>query len=251
MGHDSAKTGKYVGNELEVFALAKNWKSYWVSFIKPLLGNRVLEVGAGVGSNLLLLHSKQELWLALEPDAQQCEQIKSHVQGKNVTVMVGKLDDLPVGAKYDSIVYIDVLEHIEEDTAEVERALGLLSDNGKLIVLSPAHQSLYSPFDEAVGHFRRYNKASLAATAPRNANIEQLYYLDSVGFLASWVNAKILRSDMPTTKQVWIWDTLMVPLSRFIDPLLRYGVGKTVVMVLSNGVQSSRPLSRKSPVSHP
>lgn len=234
MGNANTGNGGYVGNELEVFALAKNWKDYWVSFIKPLLGSQVLEVGAGVGSNLLLLYSTQESWLALEPDADQCKQIESVVQGSDVTVVAGTLDDLSTDMTYDSIIYIDVLEHIEEDKREVERAMRLLSDNGKLIVLSPAHQSLYSPFDKAVGHFRRYSKASLAATAPHNANIDQLYYLDSVGFLASWVNAKFLRSDMPTPKQIWVWDTLMVPLSRVIDPLFRYSMGKTVVMVLSN-----------------
>ena len=224
----------YVGNELEVFAHAKNWKRYWVSLIKPLLGKRVLEVGAGVGSNLLLLHSNQEAWSALEPDADQCLQISKASGDRNIDVINGTLGAIPLEHRYDTIIYIDVLEHIENDKAEVARAMGLLAPQGKLIVLSPAHQSLFSPFDSAVGHFRRYTKKTLSETQPADTRLEQLYYLDSVGFMASWINARLLKSDMPSVRQIWFWDTLMVPLSRLIDPLLGHRIGKTVVMVLSN-----------------
>ena len=57
--------------------------------------------------------------------------------------------------KYDTILYIDVLEHIEDDYAEIKHAMGLLTSGGRIIIVSPAHNWLYNPCDKAVGHFRR------------------------------------------------------------------------------------------------
>ena len=118
------------------------------------------------------------------------------------------------------------------DQTEIETALNYLNKEGRLIILSPAHQSLFSPFDSAVGHFRRYNKRSLSSLIKDNSLIELLYYLDSVGYIASWLNAKILKSGMPTKGQIWLWDSIMVRLSVFVDRIFNYSFGKTIIMVL-------------------
>lgn len=227
------ETTNYIGDELEVFKVAKNWKNYWSSKIRPRLGERVLEVGAGIGTNTVLLVQNQTHWVALEPDSAQCEAISLLVDNRNVEVIEGTLLNTPPEPLYDSVIYIDVLEHIDDDRSELENAMERLKPGGNLVVLSPAHQRLYSPFDKAVGHFRRYSKQSLLALKPRVAELEQLYYLDSVGCIASWLNAALMKSSMPTHSQVWFWDRVMVPLSRVLDPILGYRVGKTVVMVIS------------------
>ncbi len=226
------KTATYVGDELSVFALAKNWKQYWASKVRPLLGDRVLEVGAGIGTNTSLLLAGQASWLALEPDPEQCAKIRKQVSDDAVLVHAGTLADIDASQKFDSIIYIDVLEHIEDDRTELARAMTFLNKGGKLIILSPAHQSLFSPFDSAVGHFRRYSKATLRAVVPPTALVEKIFYLDSVGCVASWANAKLMKSSMPSAGQIKLWDGLMVPLSRLLDPLTGYRVGKTIVMVL-------------------
>jgi len=221
----------YIGNELELFANAENWKSYWASKIRPLIKGSVLEVGAGIGSNLLLLRENQK-WLALEPDAQQIKIINNnHKADKGLTVINGFIEDLDPSQTFQTIIYIDVLEHIEKDTEEVQKATDRLNQDGRLIVLSPAHNKLYSPFDKAVGHFRRYNKKMLTALTPPNTQIEQLYYLDSVGCVASYANAKLMKSSMPSKKQVLLWDRLMVPVSKRLDRLLMHKLGKTIVIV--------------------
>jgi len=225
----------YIGDELTLFAHADNWKAYWSSKIEPLLDGPVLEVGAGIGSNLALLRQRQQDWVALEPDASQAESIENSIQKSHagIDVVVGTLDDVADGQLFKSVIYIDVLEHIEHDQEEVEKAFSHLQAGGRLIVLSPAHNRLFSPFDKAVGHFRRYNKTMLRALTPTSpeVKIESLYYLDSVGCLASFANMALLKQSMPTSKQIWLWDKLMVPISQVLDVLLGKQLGKTIVMV--------------------
>lgn len=223
----------YIGDELSLFAHADNWKRYWSSKIEPLLDGPVLEVGAGIGSNLSLLRCRKQDWLALEPDFDQANIIRKSMDRANVSVVTGTLSDLPVEQKFKSIIYIDVLEHIENDGAEVENAVARLQIGGRLIVLSPAHNRLYSPFDKAVGHYRRYNKTMLRELTPasQSVKVESLYYLDSIGCLASFANMALLHQKMPTLKQIWLWDKVMVPISRLLDVLFAYRFGKTVIMV--------------------
>ena len=229
----SEHSGDYVGDELALFSLANNWKSYWSSKLAPLLGYRVLDVGAGIGSNIELLKRDNIHWTALEPDQAQASEIQSRFGSQsNLQVICGTLASMQPNDLYDSIIYIDVLEHIEQDAAELTSAANHLNAGGRVIVLAPAHQSLFSPFDAAVGHFRRYNKVSLQATCPDSLHVEHLYYLDSVGYAASWFNARLLRSSMPTPGQISLWDKLMVPFSRIFDKLLLHRFGKTIVMVL-------------------
>lgn len=224
----------YIGDELQLFAQAQNWKTYWSSKIRPLLGQSVLEVGAGIGANLRLLKHRNQHWTAVEPDSIQATAIRQQCSERmqEVDVVTGTLLEISSEQKFDSIIYIDVLEHIKDHQLELLRALDHLKPAGRLIILSPAHQSLSSPFDQSVGHFRRYNKSSITEIKPEYCELEQLYYLDSVGFIASWLNAKILKSGMPTQSQVWLWDSIMVPLSKWLDRLTSYRIGKTIVMVL-------------------
>ena len=235
MSHKRTATGEYVGSELELFARAQNWKSYWSSKIKPLLGNSILEVGAGVGSNLLLLRENHQQWTALEPDQTQSDTIAALLNEENpassISVINGTLLDIDPEQVFDSIIYIDVLEHIENDVLEIKHAYKHLSKGGRIIVLAPAHQVLFSPFDNSVGHYRRYNKKTLSNLRPSKAVLETVFYLDSVGCIASWCNSKILKSGMPSKSQIWFWDRLMVPLSRVFDLITAYQLGKTIIAV--------------------
>ncbi|WP_158932590.1 bifunctional 2-polyprenyl-6-hydroxyphenol methylase/3-demethylubiquinol 3-O-methyltransferase UbiG [Acidisphaera sp. S103] len=220
----------YAGSELSLFAEARHWKSYVATLLRPWLGPRVLDVGAGIGSNLPLLFADPvKQWVALEPDADLLRQ----VTGASRTI-VGTLDALDPSEQFDAILYLDVVEHIEDDAAELERAFRHLLPGGRLIVLVPAHQFLFSPFDAAIGHFRRYGRSGLRRIGPAEGRLECLLLLDSVGFLASLANRLVLRSSMPTAGQIRLWDQAMVPMSRVIDRLLSYRVGKSVLGVWSH-----------------
>lgn len=226
----------YIGQELDNFSKAVNWKRYWFEMIRPHIGKRVLEVGAGIGSNTEISKVLDlEDWLCLEPDANlstsiltkiHCEELRTEVR-----LQCGTMDDLAEGELFDTILYIDVLEHIFDDKQELEIAEAHLVPGGCIVVVAPAHNYLYSPFDKAIGHHRRYDKSLLHTTKPAGCHTEQLYYLDSIGFFASLANRLILKESQPKLSQVQFWDKYLVPMSRFVDPLIFFKAGKTVVVI--------------------
>ena len=226
----------YVGRELDLFAHASNWKRYWSSRISPLISGDVLEVGAGLGANTPLLYpSRARSWTCLEPDPDLAKRLQSarvgNPQAVDCATIVGTTESLEARAQFDAILYIDVLEHIEHDREELARASNLLRTGGMLIVLSPAHQWLYTPFDAAIGHFRRYNRTSLAGCSPPSCAMEQLVYLDSVGMLASLGNYLFLQQSTPTLRQILFWDRYLVRSSTILDALLFHSLGKSILGV--------------------
>jgi ubiquinone/menaquinone biosynthesis C-methylase UbiE len=226
----------YIGSELELFAHSIQWKTYLRSQLEPFLGQRVLEVGAGSGNTTkLLCDGTQESWVCLEPDDQLGEQLRSAIRSGQLPpwcqVVVGTLADLPRQQPFDTIIYVDVLEHIEDDCKELERATSYLQGGGHLIVLAPAHRWLFTAFDHAIGHFRRYTRGSLRGVMPIELAMVFCRYLDSVGLLASLANRLALHQSMPTLRQVLWWDRRLVPLSRWLDRLCGYRLGKSVLGV--------------------
>jgi SAM-dependent methyltransferase len=218
----------YSGNELPLMAQAVRWKTYVAGLVHPYLGASVLEVGAGIGSNIaFLFHAPVSQWTALEPDAAQAAQIND----TRVRVVAGTLTAIETTARFDAIVYLDVLEHIEDDAQELRHAAMRLTPGGRLIVLSPAHPFLFSPMDVAVGHYRRYTAAGLRALTPAGCRLERLRLLDSAGFFASLANRLLLRTAQLSPGQVRLWDGVLVRVSHVLDWLLFYRFGKSILVV--------------------
>jgi Methyltransferase domain len=229
---------EYVGDELELFAGAVRWKRYFQSQLRSFIRGDVLEVGAGLGGTTkVLCQSAINSWTCLEPDTKLAGRLRADIAhdppfaSRPIHVTTGTMADVSPAALFDTILYIDVIEHIENDRAELLAAAQHLSRGGHLIVLSPSHNWLYSPFDEAIGHFRRYTRASLREAAPQQLELVRLRYLDAVGLFASLANRTVLRSSAPTKSQIHFWDGYMVPMSRLVDPLLGYRVGKSIIGV--------------------
>jgi ubiquinone/menaquinone biosynthesis C-methylase UbiE len=224
----------YVGKELDVFAHATNWKKYWSSEIQSYLTGDVLEVGAGLGANTKFLKScRTSSWTCLEPDPDLARRMRNGFMTEprlaDCRVETGTIETLGSDHQFDAIIYIDVLEHIEKDREELAGASRLLRRGGNLIVLAPAHQWLYTPFDRAIGHFRRYNRSSLSACSPSDCNSVRFVYLDSVGMLASVSNRLFLKQAAPDLKQILFWDRYLVPSSRLLDRLALHVVGKSIL----------------------
>lgn len=229
-------TFQYEGSELELFARATNWKRYWSALVWPYVRGSVLEVGAGIGStSRLFADSCVDSWLALEPDSELASRIGHEAASgsypMNLSVRVGTLESLEDELRFDLVMYIDVLEHIADDAGELARAARLLRPGGHIVVLAPAHQSLFSEFDASIGHFRRYDRDSLSALTPEGVVLDHVRYLDSVGLLASAGNRFLLRSSSPTRSQILLWDRVFVPASVVIDRLSWNRFGKSVMAV--------------------
>ncbi len=226
---------KYVGSELDLFAAVWNWKTYWSGQIRPFLEGDILEVGAGIGSNTRFLDTGGAgRWVCLEPDpelhGQLVENSAKPGSRRVYETVCGKLESIE-GQKFDTILYIDVLEHIDNDREELNQAASHLRPGGCLIVLSPAHQRLFSPFDAAIGHFRRYNRRMLRTISPAGLQLERMKYLDCAGLILSAANMLLLRQSMPTKAQLQFWDHWIIPISRIADGMLQYSIGKTIIAV--------------------
>mgnify|MGYP002637958535 FL=1 len=114
-----------------------------------------MEVGAGIGSFTNNYSSLENNSITLtEIDNNNYKIIKERFKNRNYFFYQSVTKELK--GKFNTIMYLNVLEHIEKDTVEINDALEKLDDNGYLIILVPAHNKLYSKFDEAVGHFKRY-----------------------------------------------------------------------------------------------
>lgn len=226
----------YTGTELSVFYEAGNWKEYWASKIEQFMGSCILEVGAGLGANTrILCNATYDQWIAIEPDyamvAQLQERKKNGEFPPHCKFRHGTVQDIAANELFDTVIYLDVLEHIQNDAEELLCSSKHVKVGGHLIVLAPAYQFLFSEFDRAVGHFRRYDREMLSTLTPPGFGTSVSYYLDSIGLLASLTNLVLLRSSQPTLKQILFWDTYMVRLSRILDPLVNYSFGRSILCV--------------------
>ncbi|MGH7783899.1 MAG: class I SAM-dependent methyltransferase, partial [Candidatus Binatia bacterium] len=215
----------YIGGELGLFSLATNWKRYVKAEVGTYLIGDVLEVGAGIGGTTAALHDgSARRWVCLEPDTSNAKQLGALVvqrwERNNTHVIAGSLRALAERPSFDCILYMDVLEHIQDDRVQIEAAARLVRNGGYIVVLSPAHQWLFSKFDKSIGHLRRYNKRNLRSLIPSGWVEKKMVYLDSIGFFLSLANLLALRQAMPSHWQIYLWDWLCVPLSRIMDRLL-------------------------------
>jgi hypothetical protein len=227
----------YQGTELEVFAEALNWKAYWSNSLSQYATGTVIEVGAGIGASTkyICANSGVSRFICLEPDPNFAAHLSNMIATGSLPnyceIICSTLSDLPLNVRANSIFYIDVLEHIERDTEEVAIAANHLMPGGRLIMLSPAFNWLYSPFDKAIGHHRRYSRRDVKRLTPPGLEVERVFFLDSVGMLLSVANRLILRSATPTPSQVRIWDRNIVPISRHVDRVLGTIGGRSIIIV--------------------
>ena len=155
-----ASKSAYIGGELDLFSLATNWKRYVKAAIRKHLIGDVLEVGAGIGSTTAAMHDTvAQRWICLEPDLCNAKRLKKNVIEqlgfKETHVIAGSLDALAKRPTFDCILYMDVLEHIHHDRDQILAAAQLVRRGGHIVILSPAHQWLFSEFDKSIGHLRR------------------------------------------------------------------------------------------------
>jgi len=224
---------KYIGNELQIFSIALKWKQYWSSLIlQDTTVKNSIEIGAGIGSNIPYLVGHSKKFYVLEPDTFFYENhLKPYsLRYNSITAINGTISNIVNKIKLEHIFYIDVLEHIENDKLELEQASKILSAQGSIFLLVPAHQFLFSYFDRSVGHFRRYTIRSLSKIIPSECQIVNAKYLDSLGFFLSTMIKISPKKISPTQRNIQIWDKYLVPLSKLIDKLLSYKVGKSLLV---------------------
>ena len=232
--HPSDKP-QYHGRDLEAMSFAPRYQQWILDSISPYLGTKVLEVGAGSGNFTRLLLNKPGLELtAIEPSANMYPML-AEVQTINTGLCTA---NAPLAAlasemqgKFDSVLYINVLEHIENDALELSLACQVLKPGGKLIVFVPALAFLFSHFDTLIGHYRRYHRPALAdLTVAAGFAIDRLHYFDIAGILPWYINFTLMKNaGIPGS--VAVYDSMVVPVMRRLEAVVRPPVGKNLLLI--------------------
>jgi SAM-dependent methyltransferase len=214
----------------EKFDNAKFHRKYCMSFIKKFIKGDVLEVGAGCGSFTRDYFTKDLKITLTETDNKNYEDLKVSFKNKD-NVNVSNSTIFNIEKTFDTILYLHVLEHIEEDRKELESAYKKLKKGGRLIIMVPKHQKLYSNFDKAIGHFRRYE---LNFFEKNLVNLDRvlLISLDSVGYMLYFLNKIFFKNEtFPSNLKIFIWDKIFTPVTIFLDFFSNYKFGKCIVAV--------------------
>jgi 2-polyprenyl-3-methyl-5-hydroxy-6-metoxy-1,4-benzoquinol methylase len=223
----------YPGKELESMSLAVNYHRWIIDEFEPYLRGEVAEVGAGIGSmSHLILASPVRRLHAYEPSGNMFPVLAEGLRGDSRAVAVNDFFGAKHAAQgFDSILYINVLEHVDDDRAELANAWQALKPGGHLLVFVPALQWLFSNFDTQVGHLRRYGRAALKAEAQAAGfAIVKARYFDMAGVLPWYINFVLLRRPMGSGS-VSLYDKVVVPASRFLESLLPPPIGKNILLV--------------------
>ena len=214
-----------------------------VRILSPFLTGRVLEVGAGAGFVTTELASHCREVVAIEPTNELFVELQERTKAlSNVTLVHSVLNDYVkaqsdkshvVAATFDTIVYINVLEHIEADRDELSIAKSLLSPDGKILIVVPAHQWLYAKVDQLTGHFRRYSKRGLRGVIDEaHLSVQSLRYFDAIGLLPYLLMYKWLRSTATAGTNAVVYSRLIMPISYFLYRLTQGRlIGKNLIAV--------------------
>lgn len=222
---------KYPGEELDNFDKATVWRKYIYFEIKKFINGKVLEVGAGIGSFTNNYMSMIEDITLSEVDKDNFEIIKNKF--KNHKIDITRKPTNEINTKFDTIMYLNVLEHIEKDKEEIKTAISRLNSKGHLIILVPAHNRLYSKFDEAVGHFKRYEINFFKNLSLENCKIKKVIYLDAMGYFLYYLNKIFFSKEIyPSKLKIFIWDKIFTPLTFILDKLLLNKFGKNILYIV-------------------
>ncbi len=230
--HGTAGPDSYnASRELELLSNTPVSTRIIVDELAPHIGQRVLEVGAGLGAVTRELLARGRDVTALEPDPSLHARLVGGANG--ATLVNGTLDDVPHGSTFDTVLYVNVLEHIRDDADELRAAGSFLAAGGNIVVFVPALPSLYGTMDEVSGHHRRYRRAELSAVfAAAGLRTTAIRSFDPVGVVPYWAMYRVLRRTALGGASVGLYDRVIIPLSRAVSLLTRgHGPGKNLVAV--------------------
>ncbi len=228
----------YEGVEvLERLGKLDNFNRLLVEQISPFLQGSLLEVGAGTGNLSQFLPNDKGLLLSdLDPAlVERLSQSFSERQNTNcdrldISCPIDVQRWLSQHGSVDSVICMNVMEHIENDTDVLSHLKGLLNSGGRAVVLVPQFMSLYGSYDEMVGHFQRYEKSELAQKlAGVGFKVKALLDFNTMSIPGWWLNAVLLRSKQMPTWQLKLVDRLF-PLIHPIERKLKLP-GMSVIAV--------------------
>jgi len=201
--------------------------------LRGWIGRRVLEIGSGIGNLSVFLADRERLVLT-DTREEYLSRLRQRFAGhRNIAVahlFLPNERSALGGERFDTVICLNVLEHVDDDGASLVAIRELLAPGGRLVLLVPALPALYGSIDRALGHHRRYKRAGLAAlirdTGFRVAHIE---YFNLAGIPGWWLAGRILRRHTIPSGSLRLYDAL-VPLFR-LERLLPWRIGQSLIAI--------------------
>ena len=231
----------YEGTDLESMSFALNYHRWILDLFAPYLGSRLVEVGAGTGSfselilkrnpeSLTLVEPSREMYAILAERAREWS-VGADVETRN-GVFAAVADEIRLRRRPDSIVYVNVLEHIEDDEAELRAVAGALGRGGRVFIFVPALKWLYGSFDRKVAHFRRYTRRELEGKcSAAGFRVLKSVYFDLAGVAPWWVKYCLLKSEEMEPGLVKLYDRCVVPVAKVLEAAVAPPLGKNILLV--------------------
>jgi SAM-dependent methyltransferase len=220
--------------EFEALQHANNYRDALCAEFGPFLTGDVLEVGAGIGQFTECLRQIPTVrhLVSVEPDSGYCARHREKF--KHHQLIEGTVADVPSDSDWDSILSVNVLEHIGDDEDELKRYGALLRKNrGALCLFVPARPEIYAPIDHDFGHFRRYTRPELKRKlVAAGFEILKLNYYNCVGYAAWWLNFCVLKKRCFSPGNVLFFDRVIFPMVHAIESkLIRPPIGQSLITV--------------------
>ncbi|MGA7412974.1 MAG: class I SAM-dependent methyltransferase [Bryobacteraceae bacterium] len=227
---------EYTLRDQQLMSAATGYFRWQSRLIQKEIGQRIVEVGCGIGNFTGTLTNREAVLCA---DAEEAC-VERHrlrfsgfpnIQSRVLDVVDPAFTQLR-GFRPDSIVCVNVLEHIRNDHEAMGNMRAILERGGIVAVLVPAFPALYGPIDRHLNHYRRYTRErvrELASSA--DLRIKKMIYLNLVGFVAWWVNAKILSREEHSKAQIRIFDRCVVPVQSRLESIVSPPFGQSLLAV--------------------
>jgi glycosyltransferase involved in cell wall biosynthesis len=211
------------GEILERLNRAPRFTRWMADVIQPYIGDRVLEVGAGTGNMSVHLMPRSVYW-ATDVNAHYLDYLvtlratRPYMRVAHTNAMDGAT--FPTGQSFDTVVCLNVVEHVEDDLGALRNIWNALSDGGRAVILVPCGPGLYGSLDEVLGHFRRYTREQLVGVAEQAGfRVEQVLKFNRPGVVAWWLNGRILHRRTFGLGQIRMLNVL-TPIFRLLDSWL-------------------------------
>jgi len=231
----------YAGKDLEAMSFAVNYHRWILSIFEPCLGARVVEVGAGTGSfSELLLERRFESLSLVEPSTTMyqllCRRVEELRPLQNVKtyndVFENVAERIRSTDRPDSIIYVNVLEHIADDVHELNVINKALATGGRIFIFVPALRWLHGSYDRQINHFRRYTRTELEKKCvAAGFKVIASRYFDLFGVLPWWVKYKVLQSNNMELGAVRFYDQRVVPVAKILESSVKPPIGKNVLLI--------------------
>lgn len=228
----------YPGKDLEAMSFAKNYHDWILAEFRPFIGRHLVEVGAGTGEfSALLLREQPESLAVVEPSEMFAHLSEVTSDTVSIThynkIFAYAIDEIREKQRPDTILYVNVLEHIEDDAGELRLVYDTLEPGGRALIFVPALQQLYGKFDKQIGHFRRYTKRELVDKATAAGfTIRMAKYFDFVGMFPWFIKYRVFRSATFEPGMVETYDRFAVPVNRVLEGKIVPPIGKNLIVAL-------------------